>query len=130
MNKNFDIFGSSNETMIKKALTETKILGQKEDIFIKVLSAIDFRDCENDLAALRKFWYTIFPHFAEALSMNEALLEEQKITLRKYADVTDRVKMLEVENEAIKTLVGIHWENDLDKSVREKLQKARKATIR
>ena len=69
---------------------------------MKFLGAIDFRDCQDDMAVLRKFWHVLWPHFSGTIATNEVLLEEQKKTLVTYANLVEDFKLLEIAHEKLK----------------------------
>lgn len=101
--------------------TKFKIGIKKDEVFLKILGAIDFTDCKTDLDAIRKFWNSVWPTLERVISDNEILLDEQKRTLIKYAEVMDDLKNLELKIKSLEEHFGDtdEWKSAFGKSLQE-----------
>jgi len=84
--------------------TKFKIQVEKDEVFMKILGAVDFTECKSDLDAVRVFWHNVWPAFSKVISDNEILLEEQRVTLRNFGSLMEEHKLLEIEYHNLKEI--------------------------
>ncbi len=78
-----------------------KISNQKAEFFNKIMASTDFKVAARGtgMDVCRCFFNSIWPTMARVLGDNEVLLEEQSTTLKRYADLDEKYKLLVIEEE-------------------------------
>jgi len=80
-----------------------KISNQKAEFFNKIMASTDFKVAARGtgMDVCRCFFNSIWPTMARVLGDNEVLLEEQSTTLKRYADLDEKYKLLVIKHESV-----------------------------
>ena len=82
-----------------------KIGNQKEEWYNKMLSCADFTKTRNGMEEVRAAFDFLWLGINRLLGDNEILLDEQRITLKNYANLDEKYKKLVIEHGALMKVV-------------------------